>query len=110
LVIRSTHRPTACEKWRRAFDFGCIVRLNDRPNFDGDEQEVDGFGNHELDGRRVASLHRRLGLTLSIFSITAWWDTWVRTTGHPATRWQPVYAAVVCELERLAFPTAHQAD
>ncbi|GGM81546.1 hypothetical protein GCM10012275_60260 [Longimycelium tulufanense] len=37
-------------------DFGCIVRLNDRPHFAGDEQEVDGFGNHELDGRRVGSL------------------------------------------------------
>ncbi len=37
-------------------DFGCIVRLNDGPNFGGDEQEVSGFGNHELDGRRVGSL------------------------------------------------------
>ncbi|MET8627412.1 peptidase inhibitor family I36 protein [Kitasatospora sp. NPDC004669] len=35
---------------------GCIVRLNDRPHFAGDEQEVVGFGNHELDGRRVGSL------------------------------------------------------
>ncbi|MFB7664676.1 peptidase inhibitor family I36 protein [Kitasatospora sp. NPDC056138] len=37
-------------------DFGCIVRLNDRPDFGGDEQEVAGFGDHELDGRRVGSL------------------------------------------------------
>ncbi|MDH6126080.1 hypothetical protein [Kitasatospora sp. GP82] len=37
-------------------DFGCIVRLNDQPNFAGDEQEVSGIGDHELDGRRVASL------------------------------------------------------
>ncbi|MFJ1747992.1 peptidase inhibitor family I36 protein [Streptomyces sp. NPDC088116] len=37
-------------------DFGCIVRLNDRPYFQGDEQEVAGFGNQELDGRRVASI------------------------------------------------------
>ncbi|MGW2250728.1 peptidase inhibitor family I36 protein [Kitasatospora sp. NPDC001660] len=37
-------------------DFGCIIRLNDRPNFGGDEQELTGFGKHELDGRRVASL------------------------------------------------------
>ncbi|MBB4894167.1 hypothetical protein FHS39_003201 [Streptomyces olivoverticillatus] len=36
--------------------FGCIVRLNDRPGFAGEEQEVSGFGDHELDGRRVASL------------------------------------------------------
>jgi hypothetical protein len=36
--------------------FGCIVRLNDQPHFAGDEQEVSGFGNHELDGRRVGSL------------------------------------------------------
>lgn len=36
--------------------FGCIVRLNDRPDFAGEEQEVSGFGVHELDGRRVASL------------------------------------------------------
>ncbi|MFC5187602.1 peptidase inhibitor family I36 protein [Actinomadura harenae] len=37
-------------------DFGCIVRLNDQPNFQGDEQETDSHGLHELDGRRVASL------------------------------------------------------
>jgi Peptidase inhibitor family I36 len=37
-------------------DFGCIVRLNDQPHFAGDEQEVAGFGNQELDGRRVASI------------------------------------------------------
>jgi Peptidase inhibitor family I36 len=36
-------------------DIGCIARLNDQPNFEGDEQEI-GFGNHELDGRRVASI------------------------------------------------------
>ncbi|MFI9271158.1 peptidase inhibitor family I36 protein [Kitasatospora sp. NPDC052896] len=36
--------------------FGCIVRLNDRPDFAGEEQEVSGYGNHELDGRRVGSL------------------------------------------------------
>ncbi|MGK4580546.1 hypothetical protein [Kitasatospora sp. HPMI-4] len=36
--------------------FGCIVRLNDRPHFAGDEQEVSGFGDHELDGRPVGSL------------------------------------------------------
>ncbi|MFJ2607663.1 peptidase inhibitor family I36 protein [Streptomyces sp. NPDC091279] len=37
-------------------DFGCIVRLNDRPDFAGDEQEIDHVGNAELDGRRVASI------------------------------------------------------
>ncbi|MFF2148608.1 peptidase inhibitor family I36 protein [Kitasatospora sp. NPDC058190] len=37
-------------------DFGCIIRLNDQPHFGGDEQELVGFGKHELDGRRVASL------------------------------------------------------
>lgn len=37
-------------------DFGCIVRLNDQPNFAGDEQETDSYGLHELDGRRVGSL------------------------------------------------------
>ncbi|MFH8387821.1 peptidase inhibitor family I36 protein [Kitasatospora sp. NPDC018058] len=36
--------------------FGCIVRLNDQPTFGGAEQEVSGFGNHELDGGRVGSL------------------------------------------------------
>ncbi|WP_344635276.1 peptidase inhibitor family I36 protein [Kitasatospora cystarginea] len=36
--------------------FGCIVRLNDKPNFAGEEQEVSGYGDHELDGRRVGSL------------------------------------------------------
>ncbi|KJK58683.1 peptidase inhibitor family I36 protein [Saccharothrix sp. ST-888] len=37
-------------------DFGCIVRLNDLPQFEGDEQEVSDFGDHELDGSRVGSL------------------------------------------------------
>ncbi|MER7846473.1 peptidase inhibitor family I36 protein [Kitasatospora sp. NPDC096077] len=37
-------------------DFGCIIRLNDQPNFGGAEQELDKFGPHELDGRRVASI------------------------------------------------------
>ncbi|MEV4443123.1 hypothetical protein AB0K09_29770 [Streptomyces sp. NPDC049577] len=36
--------------------FGCIVRLNDRQHFAGDEQEVDHYGDAELDGRRVGSL------------------------------------------------------
>lgn len=46
---RSVHNPIPD-------DFGCLVRLNDEPHFRGDEQNVPGFGNHELDGRRVASL------------------------------------------------------
>ncbi|MEV6977670.1 hypothetical protein [Kitasatospora sp. NPDC093806] len=37
-------------------DFDCIIRLNDEPNFAGDEQELVGFGKHELDGHRVGSL------------------------------------------------------
>ncbi|MBD0695022.1 hypothetical protein [Streptomyces sp. CBMA123] len=37
-------------------DFGCIIRLNDQPRFAGDEQELNGFGPHQLDGRRAGSL------------------------------------------------------
>ncbi|WP_066937835.1 hypothetical protein [Streptomyces sp. NBRC 110611] len=37
-------------------DFGCIVRLNDKPHFAGSEQEIDGFGAAELTGAPVASI------------------------------------------------------
>ncbi|MFJ9844691.1 peptidase inhibitor family I36 protein [Kitasatospora sp. NPDC101155] len=37
-------------------DLGCIIRLNDQPHFAGQEQEASGFGNHELNGSRVASV------------------------------------------------------
>ncbi|MFD8396514.1 hypothetical protein ACFV2N_46945 [Streptomyces sp. NPDC059680] len=36
--------------------FGCIVRLNDKPNFAGSEQEIGGFGDSELTGAPVGSI------------------------------------------------------
>ncbi|RLU81354.1 hypothetical protein CTZ27_32995 [Streptomyces griseocarneus] len=36
--------------------FGCIVRLNDKAHFAGDEQEIQGFGDAELSGAPVGSL------------------------------------------------------
>ncbi|MBD0746763.1 hypothetical protein [Streptomyces sp. CBMA152] len=36
--------------------FGCIVRLNDKPHFAGDEQEISGFGDTELTGAPVGSI------------------------------------------------------
>ncbi|WP_369355124.1 hypothetical protein [Streptomyces sp. cg2] len=36
--------------------FGCIVRLNDKAHFAGSEQEIDGFGNKELNGAPVGSM------------------------------------------------------
>lgn len=37
-------------------DFGCVIRLNNQPKFAGEEQELAGSGDHELDGHRVASI------------------------------------------------------
>ncbi|MFC5723942.1 hypothetical protein ACFP1Z_27630 [Streptomyces gamaensis] len=36
--------------------FGCIVRLNDKPHFAGDEQEISGSGDAELTGAPVGSI------------------------------------------------------
>ncbi|KAI8079760.1 uncharacterized protein BX664DRAFT_317667 [Halteromyces radiatus] len=36
--------------------FGCIIRLNDEQHFAGAEQEVNGFGVHELTGAPVGSM------------------------------------------------------
>lgn len=37
-------------------EFGCVVRLDDLPNFAGNEQELDAHGDAELSGARVASI------------------------------------------------------
>lgn len=36
--------------------FGCIIRLNNKPHFAGEEQEIDGFGHAELTGAPVGSI------------------------------------------------------
>ncbi|MGW1074465.1 hypothetical protein [Streptomyces sp. NPDC002537] len=41
--------------------FGCIVRLNDKAHFAGDEQEIQGFGDAELSGAPVASMTPECG-------------------------------------------------